>query len=50
MLFRSDTIRRGGGGPAALWPQGISGDIPIVLVRIDNIEEIDIVRQLLRPW
>ncbi len=44
----SDTIRRGGGGPAALWPQGISGDIPIVLVRIDSIEEIAIVRQLLR--
>jgi len=44
----SDAIRRGGGGPAALWAQGISGDIPIVLVRIDNIEDIDIVRQLLR--
>ena len=44
----SDAIRRGGGGPAALWTQGISGDIPIVLVRIDNIEDVAIVRQLLR--
>ena len=44
----SDTIRRGGGGPAALWAQGISGDLPIVLVRIDDIEDIAIVRQLLR--
>ena len=44
----SDTIRRGGGGPAALWAQGISGDIPIVLVRIDDIEDIAIVSQLLR--
>ncbi len=44
----SDAIRRGGGGPAALWAQGISGDLPIVLVRIDNIEDIAIVRQLLR--
>ncbi len=44
----SDTIRLGGGGPAALWTQGISGDIPIVLVRIDSIEEIGIVRELLR--
>jgi cyclic beta-1,2-glucan synthetase len=44
----SDTIRRGGGGPAALWVQGISGDLPIVLARIDNIEDIAIVRQLLR--
>jgi cyclic beta-1,2-glucan synthetase len=44
----SDAIRRGGGAPPALWAQGISGDIPIVLVRIDNIEDVAIVRQLLR--
>jgi cyclic beta-1,2-glucan synthetase len=44
----SEAIRRGGGAPPALWAQGISGDLPIVLVRIDNIEEIAIVRQLLR--
>ena len=44
----SDTLRRGGGGPAALWAQGISGDLPIVLVRIDSIEDVAIVRQLLR--
>ncbi|HZM34226.1 MAG TPA: glucoamylase family protein [Burkholderiales bacterium] len=44
----SDTIRRGGGGPGALWAQGISGDLPIVLVRIDDIEELAIVRQVLR--
>jgi cyclic beta-1,2-glucan synthetase len=44
----SDSIRRGGGGPAALWAQGISGDLPIVLVRIDDLEEIEIARQLLR--
>jgi len=36
------------GGPAALWTQGISGDIPIILVRIDNIEDVAIVRSLLR--
>ena len=44
----SDAIRRGGGGPAAFWAQGISGDIPIVLARIDSIEDVAIVRQLLR--
>ena len=44
----SDTIRRGGGGPAALWAQGISGDIPIVLVRIDDIDDIALVSQLLQ--
>jgi cyclic beta-1,2-glucan synthetase len=31
-----------------LWGQGISGDLPIVLVRIDDPDDIDIVRQLLR--
>ena len=44
----SDAIRRGGGGQSGLWPQGISGDIPIVLVRIDDVENLDVVRQLLR--
>ena len=44
----SDRIRRGAGGPAALWAHGISGDLPIVLLRIDDIEDIAIVRQLLR--
>ncbi|HEY5101913.1 MAG TPA: glucoamylase family protein [Steroidobacteraceae bacterium] len=44
----SDAIRRGSGGPASLWAQGISGDLPIVLVRIDDVADIAIVRQLLR--
>ena len=44
----SDAIRRGGGDPAGLWAQSISGDIPIVLVRIDSIEDVAIVGQLLR--
>jgi cyclic beta-1,2-glucan synthetase len=35
-------------GPAALWRHGISGDLPIVLVRIDDPEDQGIVRQLLR--
>ena len=44
----SDAIRRGSRGPEALWAQSISGDIPIVLVQVDNIEDVAIVRQLLR--
>ena len=44
----SATISRGAGGPEALWAQGISGDLPIVLVRIDDVEDIDVARQLLR--
>ncbi|MEO5704920.1 MAG: glucoamylase family protein, partial [Candidatus Limnocylindrales bacterium] len=35
-------------GAPALWPHGISGDLPIVLVRIDESADLDIIRQLLR--
>ncbi len=44
----SDTIRRGLSGQSALWAQGISGDVPIVLVRIDEVEDSGVVRELLR--
>ncbi len=44
----SDVIRRGSSGPEGLWAQSISGDIPIVLVRIDDIDDIAVVGQLLR--
>jgi cyclic beta-1,2-glucan synthetase len=43
-----DTLRRGGGAAPALWAQGISGDLPIILVRIDAVEDIALVRQMLR--
>ena len=35
-------------GSAALWAHGISGDLPIVLVEIDEADDVGIVRQLLR--
>jgi cyclic beta-1,2-glucan synthetase len=35
-------------GPSALWGYGISGDIPIVLVRIHEAEDREFIRQLLR--
>jgi cyclic beta-1,2-glucan synthetase len=44
----SETIRRGGGAQPGLWAQGISGDLPIVLLRIDSVEDVAIVRTLLR--
>ena len=43
----SDALRRGAGGQSALWPHGISGDLPIVVVRIDDTDNLDLVRQLL---
>ncbi|MGB6846109.1 MAG: glucoamylase family protein [Candidatus Acidiferrales bacterium] len=33
---------------SVLWAQGISGDVPIVVVCIDDEEDLEIVRQLLR--
>jgi cyclic beta-1,2-glucan synthetase len=32
----------------ALWAKGISGDLPIVLVRVNEVEDVEIVRQVLR--
>ncbi len=44
----SDTILRGVAAQPGLWPMGISGDLPIVLLRIADIENLDIARQLLQ--
>ena len=33
---------------SSLWPYGISGDLPIVIVRINRSEDLNTVRQLLR--
>jgi cyclic beta-1,2-glucan synthetase len=44
----SASLARNTRGPSALWRYGISGDLPIVLVRIDNPGDQAIVRQLLR--
>jgi cyclic beta-1,2-glucan synthetase len=41
-------LRRNALGPPALWAHRISGDAPIVLVRIDEVEDRGMVRQLLR--
>ncbi len=42
------TIRDGSGPPSGLWAQRISGDVPILLLRIDAIEDIAIARQLMQ--
>ncbi|WP_439580738.1 GH36-type glycosyl hydrolase domain-containing protein, partial [Elioraea sp.] len=44
----SEAIRRGGGAQPGLWALGISGDLPIVLLRMHDIENIDVARQLVR--
>ncbi len=44
----SDVLSRSTLELSALWAHGISGDLPIVLVRIDEAEDVGIIRQLLR--
>ncbi len=43
-----DAIRRGAAGPQALWSQGISGDLPIVLMRVEENDDLPVARQLLQ--
>src|SRR5437016_840615 len=40
-------LGRRGGGHRALWRQGISGDLPIVVVMIGHIRDIEVVREIL---
>jgi len=41
-----DVLKRNTRGAPGLWPFGISGDIPIVLVRIDETDDLQIVREI----
>ena len=44
----SEAIRRGLAAQSGLWAHSISGDLPIVVLRIDDIDDMAQVRQLLR--
>jgi cyclic beta-1,2-glucan synthetase len=44
----SAVLKRNTSSTAALWPHGISGDVPLALVCIDAIEDRNLVSQLLR--
>jgi cyclic beta-1,2-glucan synthetase len=44
----SDVMTRPNGGRDSLWAHGISGDLPIVLVQVDDLDDVGLVRQLLR--
>ena len=46
----SEVLKRGGRNISALWAYGISGDLPIVLLRIDRDDDLDLLRQLLRAF
>jgi cellobiose phosphorylase len=44
----SGVLRNNRRGQSALWSYGISGDAPLVLLRISDTEKIEIVRQLIQ--
>jgi len=44
----SAILKRNDRGRSTLWAHGISGDLPIVLVQIEEVQDLEIVRQLLR--
>ncbi len=55
LIFNDATLRaapqiqaRNRCGAPGLWPYGISGDLPIVLVRTERAEEREVIRQLVR--
>jgi len=43
-----ETLLQGAGPQSGLWAHSVSGDLPIVVLRIDDIEDMAQVRQLLR--
>jgi cyclic beta-1,2-glucan synthetase len=43
----AEFLKRSGGAASLLWAHGISGDVPIILVRIEDANELELVRQLL---
>jgi cyclic beta-1,2-glucan synthetase len=44
----AEMLMNGAGKASTLWPQGISGDLPILLVRIEEDSHLELVRLLLR--
>ncbi len=43
-------LARDAGPQSALWPLGISGDLPIVVLRIDHLDDFSVARQLVRAF
>ncbi len=44
----ADTLERNSKGQSALWPYAISGDLPLVLVKVKDMEHLEFVRQVLK--
>ncbi len=50
LLAANETLERNTLGQSGLWRHGISGDLPIVLLRIDDLAELELVSQVLRAY
>jgi len=56
VMFPERSMRAGertlldAGPQSALWPLGISGDLPLLVVRIDDAADIDLVREVVRAF
>jgi cyclic beta-1,2-glucan synthetase len=55
LIFANSTFRppskileQNMGSQPALWPHGISGDRPILLIRIDEVEDIELIHEILQ--
>jgi len=46
----ADVLARCAGPQSRLWPLAISGDLPIVVVRAEEDDDVDLVRQLVRAF
>jgi len=44
----AECIKNNHKGQSSLWPYAISGDLPIVLIRVKNVDNMDLVRRLLK--
>lgn len=44
----SDFLSKSSLDLSTLWSQGLSGDLPVILARIDDPDDVEIIRQLLR--
>lgn len=44
----SSTLKKNSKGQSALWPYAISGDLPLVLVKVKTMEHLEFVRQILK--
>ena len=48
MRSHSETIAGGSGSQPGLWSMGISGDLPILLLRVSGLEQLSLVRDVLQ--